>query len=94
MSSDILMMYSLTLFKSVSSWAREIPRELKRPEAPQEEHQYELTSTFRAPCNYITNQRKHMVELVALAMYVAKDGLVGHQWEETPLVLWRLYAPV
>jgi hypothetical protein len=24
---------------------------------------------------------------VALAIYVAEDGLVGHQWEERPLVL-------
>jgi hypothetical protein len=23
-----------------------------------------------------------------------KNGLVGQQWEERPLVLWRLYAPV
>jgi hypothetical protein len=35
-----------------------------------------------------------MVELVALAAYVAEDGLVGHQWEERPLVLWRFYALV
>jgi hypothetical protein len=26
--------------------------------------------------------------------YVAEDGLVGHQWEERPLVLGRSYAPV
>jgi hypothetical protein len=26
-----------------------------------------------------------MVELVALAIYVAEVGLVGHQWEERPL---------
>ena len=25
-----------------------------------------------------------MVELVALAIYAAEDGLVGHQWEERP----------
>jgi hypothetical protein len=24
---------------------------------------------------------------IALAAYVAEDGLVGHQWEERPLVL-------
>jgi hypothetical protein len=24
---------------------------------------------------------------LAIAIYVAKDGLVGHQWEERPLVL-------
>ena len=26
-------------------------------------------------------------ELVSLAAYVSKDGLVGHQWEERPLGL-------
>jgi hypothetical protein len=31
-----------------------------------------------------TNQRKHMVGLVLLAVYIAEDGLVGHQWEESP----------
>jgi hypothetical protein len=31
---------------------------------------------------------------VSLVAYVTKDGLVGHQWEERPLVLRRLYAPV
>jgi hypothetical protein len=31
---------------------------------------------------------------MSLAAYVAKDGLVGHHWEEQPLVLQRLYAPV
>ena len=35
-----------------------------------------------------------MVGLMALAAYVVEDGLVGHQWEERPLVLWRFYAPV
>ena len=29
-----------------------------------------------------------------LAAYVAEDGLVSHHWEERPLVLRRLYAPV
>ena len=29
-----------------------------------------------------------------LVAYVAEDGLVGHQWEERPLVLQRSYAPV
>jgi hypothetical protein len=59
--------------------AREIPRNLKGTEAPWKEHQYELTSIPRAPWIYTTNQRKHMVELVALAIYVAEDGLVGYQ---------------
>jgi hypothetical protein len=51
------------------------------------EHQYELTSTLRAPWNYTTNLRKHMVEIVALAIFVAEDGLDGHEWEESPMVL-------
>ena len=29
-----------------------------------------------------------MVGLMASAAYVTEDGLVGHQWEERPLVLW------
>jgi hypothetical protein len=33
-------------------------------------------------------------ELVSLAAYVAEDGLVSHYWEERPLVLQRLNAPV
>jgi hypothetical protein len=28
-----------------------------------------------------------MVGLMALAVYVAEDGIVSHQWEERPLVL-------
>jgi hypothetical protein len=31
---------------------------------------------------------------MALAAYVAEDGLVGHKWEERPLVLRRFYIPV
>ena len=31
---------------------------------------------------------------MALAAYVAEDGLVGHQWEERALVLQWFYAPV
>jgi hypothetical protein len=29
----------------------------------------------------------HMVGLMAPVAYIAEDGLVGHQWEERPLVL-------
>jgi hypothetical protein len=29
---------------------------------------------------------------MAPSTYVAEDGLLGHQWEERPLVLWRLDA--
>jgi hypothetical protein len=32
-----------------------------------------------------------MEGLVALVAYVAEDGLVGHQREERPLVLGKLY---
>jgi hypothetical protein len=31
---------------------------------------------------------------MSLAAHGAEDGLVGHHWEEGPLVLQRLYAPV
>jgi hypothetical protein len=31
---------------------------------------------------------------LALAAYVAEDVVVEHQWEEKPLVLQRLDAPV
>jgi hypothetical protein len=31
---------------------------------------------------------------VSLAAYVAEDGLVGHHWEERPIGLATLYAPV
>ena len=31
---------------------------------------------------------------MSLAAYVAEDGLVGHHWEERPLVFGRFYAPV
>ena len=50
--------------------------------------------TARAPGDSITNQRIHMQEPMALATYMADDGLVKHQWEERPLVLRRLNAPV
>jgi hypothetical protein len=31
---------------------------------------------------------------MAPATYVAEGVLIWHQWEERPLVLWRLVAPV
>ena len=34
------------------------------------------------------------LELMSLTAYVAEDGLVGHHWEERPLGLAKLYAPV
>ena len=47
----------------------------------------QTNQVHRAPSNLTTNQRVHMVGLMALAAYVAEDGLVDHQWEERPLVL-------
>jgi hypothetical protein len=32
-------------------------------------------------------------ELMSLAAYVAEDGLVGHHWEERPLVLANFICP-
>jgi hypothetical protein len=34
-----------------------------------------------------------MVGFMALAIYIAEDGLVGHQWEERPLVLLTVLCP-
>jgi hypothetical protein len=62
------------------------PKELKGFAAPYEEQQYEPTSTSKAPRDETTNQRVHMEGLIAPATYVAEDGLVGHKWEERPLV--------
>jgi hypothetical protein len=31
---------------------------------------------------------------MSLAACVTEDGLIGHHWEERPLVLQRLYAPI
>jgi hypothetical protein len=27
---------------------------------------------------------------MVLSAYVAEDGLVGHEWEERPLIQWRV----
>jgi hypothetical protein len=45
-----------------------VPKELKGPATLEVEQHYELTST---------------PELLTLAAYVSKDGLVGHHWKET-----------
>ena len=47
-----------------------VPKELGRSATLLVEQHYELTST---------------PELVTLAAYVSKDGLVGHHWKETPI---------
>ena len=71
-----------------------VSKDLKGFSAPQEEQQYELTSTPRAPRDYTTNQTVHMVGFMTLIEYVAEACLFGHQWEKRPLVLWKLYVPV
>jgi hypothetical protein len=47
-----------------------VPKELKEPATLEVEQQYELTST---------------PELLTLATYVSKDGLVCHHWKERPI---------
>ena len=55
-----------------------LPKELKESATLQVEQHYELTSTS---------------ELLTLAAYVSKDGLVGNHWKERPIGLQTLYAP-
>jgi hypothetical protein len=47
-----------------------VSKELKRSATLSVEEHYELTST---------------PELLTLAAYVSKDGLVGHHWKERPI---------
>ena len=47
-----------------------VSKELKRSATLSKEQHYELTST---------------PELLILAAYVSKDGLVGHHWKERPI---------
>jgi hypothetical protein len=55
-----------------------VPKELKGSATLQVEQQYELTSTL---------------ELLTLAAYVSKDGLVGHHWKERPIGLANFICP-
>jgi hypothetical protein len=55
-----------------------IPKELKGSATLQGEQHYELTST---------------PELMTLAAYVSKDGLVGHHWKERPIGLANFICP-
>jgi hypothetical protein len=48
----------------------------------------------RVLCDWTTNQRVHMKDPRALAVYMTEDGLVGHQWEEGLLGLRVLDSPV
>ena len=54
------------------------PKELKGTATLQVEQQYELTS---------------IPELLSLAAYVSKDGLVGHHWKERPIGLANFICP-
>jgi hypothetical protein len=53
-------------------------KELKGSATLYVEQQYELTST---------------PELLSLAAYVSKDGLVGHHWKERPIGLANFICP-
>jgi hypothetical protein len=55
-----------------------LPKELKGSATLYVEQQNELTST---------------PELLSLAAYASKDGLVGHHWEERPLGLAKFICP-
>ena len=66
-------------------------KELRGFAAPWKEQQYQQARPPGAPRNWTTNQRIHMEIPMALATYVAEDGLVGHQWEERPSGLsWEM----
>ena len=58
-----------------------VPKELKVSATLYEKQQYELTSTPPP-------------KVVSLVAHVAEEGLVGHQWEDRPLVLGRSYVLV
>jgi hypothetical protein len=55
-----------------------LPKELKGSATLLVEQQYELTNT---------------PELLTLAAYVSKDGLVGHHWKERPIGLANFICP-
>jgi hypothetical protein len=63
-----------------------VPKELKGSATLLKEQQYELIST--------SPSAPPPAEVMSLAAYITEDGLVGHQWEERPLFLGRLYVPV
>jgi hypothetical protein len=43
---------------------------------------------------FLETSLEDLPELVFLVVYVAEDYLVSHKWDERPLLLRRLYAPV
>jgi hypothetical protein len=60
------------------SKVEKVPKELKGTATLYVEQQYELTST---------------PELLSLAAYVSKNGLVSHHWKERPFWTCKLYMP-
>jgi hypothetical protein len=57
---------------------KNVPNEIKGTATLSVEQQYELSST---------------PELLSLAAYVSKDGLVGHHWKERPIGLANFICP-
>ena len=55
-----------------------VPKDLKGSATLQVEQHYKLTST---------------PELLTLAAYASKDGLVGHHWKERPIGLANFICP-
>jgi hypothetical protein len=69
-------------------------KELRGFAATWREEQCQQARSPGTPGDWTTNQRIHMDGPMALATYVAEDGLVRHQWEEWPLGLRVFNAPV
>jgi hypothetical protein len=62
-------------------------KELRKFAVPWGEQRCQLARPSGAPTDWTVNQRVHMEGAMALATYVAKVGLVGHQCEERPFGL-------
>jgi hypothetical protein len=69
-------------------------KELRGFAAPWREQQCQQVRPAGAPRHWTINQRIHLEQQMVLAAYVAEDGFVGHHWEERPLGLRVLDAPV
>ena len=56
----------------------------------------ESTQGAKGICNPIGEQQYELTstpELLSLAAYVSKDGLVGHHWKERPIGLANFICP-
>ena len=69
-------------------------KELRGFAVPWRGQLYQQARSPEDPEDWTTNQRLPMEGPMALATYMAEDGLVGHQWEEWPLGLRGFNAPV